>query len=106
DAAGQLITPAFSYPTTPRAPVDILPLTSTSEVFVPPRGRSYDTFSFDFPEPSVAFDGFRFGFIVFTDENAYALDPAKMNATTTGDLMTIIANGFTWAGGQEKAAGK
>ena len=55
---------------------EILPLTSTSEVFIPPRGRSYNTFSFDFPEPSVEFDGFRFGFIVFTDENAYALDLA------------------------------
>jgi hypothetical protein len=87
-------------------PAEVLSLSSTSEVFTPPRGRSYDTFSFDFPEPSVEFDGFRFGFIVFTDENAYALDATKMNATTTGDLMTITANGFTWAGGQEKAAGK
>ena len=88
-----------------RAPAGILPLSSTSEVFIPPRGRSYDTFSFDFPEPSVEFDGFRFGFLVFTDENAYALDPAKMTATTTGDALTITANGFTWAGGQEKMGG-
>jgi hypothetical protein len=88
-----------------RAPAEILPLSSTSEVFIPPRGRSYDTFSFDFPEPSVEFDGFRFGFIVFTDENAYALDPAKMTATTTGDALTITANGLTWAGGQEKVGG-
>ena len=88
-----------------RAPAEILPLSSTSEVFIPPRGRSYDTFSFDFPEPSVEFDGFRFGFLVFTDENAYALDPAKMTATTTGDALTITANGFTWAGGQEKMGG-
>ena len=83
----------------------ILPLSSTSEVFIPPRGRSYDTFSFDFPEPSVEFDGFRFGFIVFTEENAYALDPATMTATVTGEGMTITANGFTWAGGQVKAGG-
>ena len=87
-------------------PAEILSLSSTSGVFTPPRGRSYDTFSFDFPEPSVEFDGFRFGFIVFTAENAYGLDATKMNATTAGDLMTITANGFTWAGGQEKAAGK
>ena len=104
DGAAQLIAPSFT--SKPPVPADILPLTSTSDVFIPPRGRSYDTFSFDFPEPSVEFDGFRFGFIVFTDENAYALDATKMNATTTGDLMTITANGFTWAGGQEKAAGK
>ena len=31
----------------------VLPLTSTSEVHVPPRGRSFMKFSFDFPEPSV-----------------------------------------------------
>ena len=84
---------------------EILPLTSTSDVFIPPKGRSYNTFSFDFPEPSVEFDGFRFGFIVFTDENAYALDAAKMTATTAGDAMTINCTGFTWAGGQEKAVG-
>jgi hypothetical protein len=100
---GRLITDAIAVPE--GAPAEILPLSSTSEVFIPPRGRSYNTFSFDFPEPSVAFDGFRFGFIVFTDENAYALDPAKMTATSTGDAMIITANGFTWAGGQEKAAG-
>src|SRR5438105_2729621 len=58
-------------------PIDILPLTSTSEVFTPPRGRSYNTFSFDFPEPSVEFYGYRFAFIVFTNENAYALDSTK-----------------------------
>jgi hypothetical protein len=84
---------------------EILLLTSTSEVFIPPKGRSYNTFSFDFPEPSVEFDGFRFGFIVFTDENAYALDPAKMMATATADAMTITCSGLTWAGGQEEASG-
>lgn len=88
-----------------RAPAGILPLSSTSEVFIPPRGQSYNTFSFDFPEPSVEFAGFRFGFIVFTDENAYALDPARMTATVTGDALTLIASGFTWAGGQEKMGG-
>ena len=87
------------------APAGILPLSSTSEVFIPPRGQSYNTFSFDFPEPSVEFDGFRFAFIVFTDENAYAPDPATMTATTTGDALILTANGFTWAGGQEKMSG-
>ena len=103
DSANRLID--FSARLAPSAPAPIIPLTSTSEVFIPPHGRSYNTFSFDFPEPSVEFDGFRFGFIVFTDENAYALDPAKMTATTTADTMTITCAGFTWAGGQEKASG-
>ncbi|MGH7584481.1 MAG: hypothetical protein ACREL5_14775, partial [Gemmatimonadales bacterium] len=88
------------------APAEILPLTSTSDVFIPPRGRAYDKFSFDFPEPSVAFDGLRFGFMVFTEENAYGLDASKMTAAIDGDTMTITANGFVWAGGQEKASGR
>lgn len=102
-AAAQLVAPGFTSDAA--VPTDILPLTSTSEVFIPPRGRSYDTFSFDFPEPSVEFDGFRFGFIVFTGENAYALDPLRMTASTTGDTMTLTCTGFTWAGGQQQATG-
>ena len=88
------------------APAEILPLTSTSEVYVPPRAQAYNKFSFDFPEPSVAFAGFRFGFLVFTEENAYALDPALMAAERSDDAMTITCTGFTWAGGQEKVAGR
>jgi hypothetical protein len=103
DAASQLIAPSFTNSVA--SPPAILPLTSTSEVFTPPRGRSYNTFSFDFPEPSVEFDGLRFGFLVFTTENAYALDPGKMSAELSGDTMTITANGFTWAGGQERVPG-
>ncbi len=87
------------------APVPILPLVSTSEVYIPPRGRGYDKFSFDFPEPSVAFDGLRFGFLVFTRENVYALDAAAMRAESNGEQITLTCTGFTWAGGQERAAG-
>jgi len=47
----------------------VLPLTSTSEVFVPPRGRAFQKFSFDFPEPSIEFRDMRFGFLVFSREN-------------------------------------
>jgi hypothetical protein len=104
EAAAQTIAPSFT--SEPVIPADILPLTSTSEVFIPPRRRSYNTFSFDFPEPSVEFDGFRFGFIVFTGENAFALDASRMSALMTGDTMTLTCTGFTWAGGQEKAGGK
>ena len=84
---------------------EILPLSSTSEVFVPPRGRAFNKFSFDFPEPSVAFDNLRFGFIVFGRDNAYAMDPHGMEAVATAGGMRITCNGFTWAGGQEKHAG-
>jgi len=62
--------------------------------------------SFDFPEPSVEFAGYRFGFLVFTRENAYALDASTMTADGTGDALTVTATGLTWAGGQVKASGR
>src|SRR5256885_15908715 len=65
-----------------RAP-QILPLTSTSDLFVPPRGRAFQKFSFDFPEPSVEFAGLRFSFLVFSRENAYGLDAGRMTAAET-----------------------
>ena len=96
-------------PTTPAfhagPPPPILPLTSTSEVLIPPRGRAFMKFSFDFPEPSVEFAGLRFGFLVFTRENTYALDASTMTADATCDAVAIKATGLTWAGGQVKAAG-
>ena len=84
---------------------EVLPLTSTSDVFVPPRGDAFMKFSFDFPEPSVAFGGYRFGFLVFTDENTYGLDASRITASETGDTMRLTCTGFVWAGGQEKAPG-
>ncbi len=88
------------------APGDIVDLMSTSEIFIPPRGRGYQKFSYDFPEPSVAFGDYRFGFLVFTDENTYGLDRAKLRAEGNGDALRLIADGFVWAGGQEKAPGR
>jgi len=86
-------------------PVPILPLSSTSEVFVPPRGRAFMKFSFDFPEPSVEFAGLRFGFLVFTRENTYALDASAMTAEGTGDTLTLTSARLTSAGGQLQAPG-
>jgi hypothetical protein len=88
------------------APGDIVELYSTSDVFIPPRGRSFMKFSFDFPEPSVVFGDHRFGFLLFTDENTYALDRARMRASGTADALRLECDGLTWAGGQEKAPGK
>ena len=93
-------TPAPNAP-----PGAILDLTSTSEVFVPPRGDAFMKFSFDFPEPSVAFGAYRFGFMVFTDENAYGLDRTRMRAEVTGDGMRVTCDRFVWAGTQETAPG-
>src|SRR5215475_4456633 len=63
----------------------ILPLTSTSDVFIPPHGGGFLKFSFDFPEPSVEFAGFRFSFRLFTFENTYAPDPNSMTVTKEAD---------------------
>lgn len=88
------------------APVALLPLTSTSEVFIPPRGRGYQKFSFDFPEPAVPFAGLRFSFLVFSRENTYGLDAELTTAEGTDDEMTVEAAGLVWAGGQEKSTGR
>jgi hypothetical protein len=104
--AGALAGPDLSMLTRAvHAPGDIVELTSTSEIFIPPRGRSYVRFSYDFPEPSLVFGDYRFGFLVFTDENTYGLDRSKMRAEGSGDAMRLVCDGFVWAGGQEKAPG-
>ena len=102
--AGSLIAPRMGA--APRHDPAILPLTSTSEVFVPGRGRTFQKFSFDFPEPSVEFGGYRFGFLVFTRENVYGLDAALMVAEEAEDALTLAASGLVWAGGQAKAPGR
>ena len=102
--AGSLIAPGVGA----APPIDpaILSLTSTSEVFVPGRGRTFQKFSFDFPEPSVEFGGYRFGFLVFTRENVYGLDAALMVAERGDHALTLTASGLVWAGGQAKAPGR
>jgi hypothetical protein len=89
----------------PRNDGEIASLTSTSEVFIPPRGRGYMKFSFDFPEPVVSFGEHRFGFLLFTAENTYALDRDRMHVAVNGDTMHLTCSGFVWAGGQERANG-
>jgi len=103
-SAGALVTSDVSLlARTVHAPGDIVELTSTSEIFNPPRGRGFMKFSFDFPEPSVVFGDYRFGFLVFTDENTYGVDRTKLRAEGNADSLRIIGDGFVWAGGQEKA---
>jgi hypothetical protein len=102
--AGALLPPLPASPLAP--PVTVLPLTSTSEVFVPPRGRAFQKFSFDFPEPSVEFNGLRFGFLLFSRENVYGLDASAMTASPTADGLEVTAPGLVWAGGQERATGR
>jgi len=83
----------------------ILALTSTTDVFIPPHGRGFLKFSFDFAEPSVLFEGHRFSFRVYTYENTYVMDRDLITLSDTSDGMEIRCAGLAWAGGQEKAKG-
>jgi len=86
-------------------PPGVVPLTSTTDVYVPPRGNAFNTFSFDFPEPSVRFGGLTVGFRVFTRENAYGLNASSMSVDDSGDALTLRCTQLVWAGGQERAPG-
>ena len=88
------------------APGDIVELYSTSDVFMPARGRTWMKFSFDFPEPAVVFGDHRFSFLVFTDENTYGLDRSRMRASGNADALELRCDGFVWAGGQEHVPGQ
>ena len=86
---------------------EIVPLTSTSEVYLPPRGDGAMKFSFDFPEPSVRFGGYRIGVLVFTDENTYGLDRERMRVEgPTSGAIKITCDRLVWAGGQATAPGR
>src|SRR5690349_9512467 len=105
-AEGGVPAPIPTAPPPAGPPGEIVDLVSTSEIFVPARGRSYQKFSYDFPEPSVVFGDYRFGFLVFTDENTYGLDRSALRATGSADALEISCDRFVWAGGQEHAPGK
>ena len=63
-------------------------------------------FSFAWPEPAAPFGGLHFAFEIITFENAYAVDPDTVELYREQNALTFTASGFTWAGGQEKRAGK
>jgi hypothetical protein len=84
----------------------VVPHTSTTGVFVPPRGRSFQKFSFDFPEPSVAFEGHEIGFRVFTHENVYGVSAPQLRVQPREGGLDISCDELVWAGGQERAAGR
>jgi hypothetical protein len=84
----------------------IVPRTSTSGVFTPPRGRGFMKFSFDFPEPSIAFDGFEFSFRVFTHENTYALSQPHLTTRPIDGGLELSCTELVWAGGQRRAPGR
>ena len=63
-------------------------------------------FSFDCPEPSVAFEGFEFSFRVFTQENAYSLSADHLTVRSSDNGLEIRCGELTWAGGQQRAPGR
>ena len=79
---------------------------STSDVFVPPRGRSFQKFSFDCPEPSIAFAGYEFGVRVFTHENVYGVAADRITVTPIERGLEVVCSQLVWAGGQERANGR
>jgi hypothetical protein len=84
----------------------LLPLTCTSEVIIPPLGRSFMKFSYDFPEPSVEFGGLRISFRLHTFENTYGLDRESMKVVATADGIEVTCSQLVCAGGQVKAPGR
>ena len=80
--------------------------TSTTGVYTPPRGRGFQKFSFDFPEPSVAFEGYEFSFRIFTHENTYSLSQDHLTARASEGGLDLTCTELTWAGGQQRAPGR
>ena len=86
-------------------PAKLKLITSTDGVYLPAREGAQMKFGFSWPEPSVEFGGLLFAFELVSYENAYAIDPAQVTVTGSGANLTLVARGFTWAGGQEKIKG-
>jgi hypothetical protein len=84
---------------------EIVALTCNDGVYVPPRGQSFFKFGFDFPEPSVAFQGLLFSFRLHTFEDCYGLDRASMTVEKTADGFEMRCSNLVWAGDQMKAPG-
>lgn len=61
--------------------------------------------SFDFGDQIFEFNGLHFGIQVFTFENVYGLDQSQVAITQDGLRFTVVCNGLSWAGGQERVEG-
>src|SRR5262245_32700669 len=105
-SAGAAFTAGSNQSTASPPNGTIVPRTSTSDIFVPPRGRSFQKFSFDFPEPSVVFERHELSFRVFTYENAYALSASSLRTTPIERGVDVVCTEFVWAGGQQRTAAR
>ena len=75
-------------------------------VYIPPRGESFFKFGFDFPEPSVAFQGMLFSFRLHTFEDCYGMDRASMKVVKAADGFEMRCSQLVWAGDQMTAKGR
>lgn len=100
-SAGLLLPAGKATAAKPR----ILPLTFTSGVYKPPRGKSFQQFSFDFPEPSVEFEGVQISFRLHTFENAYGMDQSHMTVEEKNGGLEVSCSRLVWGGKQEAAPG-
>lgn len=62
-------------------------------------------FSFDFNDPMFDLQGFKVGVQLHTFENTYGLDPDRSHVVREEGVCTLVADGLTWAGGQERSEG-
>src|SRR5437016_14668698 len=81
-ASESAVAPASAGPANASA---VLPLTSTSEAFIRPQGRSFCKLSFDFPEPSVACEDVQFSCRVYTCENTCAAGSSSRPGQRAGE---------------------
>src|ERR1700723_2274302 len=84
---------------------EIVALNCNDGVYVPPRGESFFKFGFNFPEPSVAYQGLLFSFRLHTFEDCYGMDRASMTVEKTADGFEMRCTQLVWAGDQLKAPG-
>ena len=93
---GGLPAEAVPDPVSAAADGEIVALSCNDGVYVPPRGKSFFKFGFDFPEPSVAYHGMLFSFRLHTLEDCYGMDRASMTVEKTADgLRCVVRN---WCG--------
>lgn len=61
--------------------------------------------SFHYDQPWFRHAGLRLAFQIFTGDNLFGLDPARVKVESRTNGLRVTCSGLTWAGGQEKVAG-
>ena len=64
------------------------------------------TIGYDFGDTLIQLKQLQFAVRLFTENNVYAPDPNKVTVSKETNLVSLKADGLSWAGNQEKADGK